>query len=399
MGVEESVAGLCPDVSVIIPTYKEAANLPVLIPRLCQAFYEAGKRLEVIVVDDNSPDDTKAVCRALAEQFPLRLETRVGERGLSSAVVHGLRLARGASLVVMDADLSHPPERCPDLVAALDQPGVDFVIGSRYVPGGSTYAGWTAYRWLNSQVATLLARPFTSVKDPLAGFFALRADTFLRADKLDPVGYKIGLELIVKCKCRNVVEVPIAFEERLHGQTKLTLGEQVNYLRHLKRLFDYKAGGLAQVIQFVTVGATGSVVDLLSLKVLLALMPFPLARGVAIWVAMTWNFYLNRRLTFSYARRNHFLPQYLMFCGACCLGAAVNWGVSVALPMTSAFFAGRPFLAAFCGIVAGTGFNYSLSRFVVFRKSRRQVRVIEPAAPLAAAEPLDGADLAAAHAS
>lgn len=230
-------------VSIIIPTYCEAQNLRELVPRIASVLELAKLQGEIVVVDDASPDDTEVVCDRLAASYPVRLLVRRKERGLSSAVLHGLRNARGQILVVMDADLSHPPEDIPRLVQELARPEVDFVIGSRYVPGGGTDEGWGILRWLNSRVATLLARPFTSVRDPMAGFFALRRSTLEVADPLDPIGYKIGLELLVKCRCRVVHEIPISFRNRRHGQSKLTLREQINYLRHLGRLFRHKYPG------------------------------------------------------------------------------------------------------------------------------------------------------------
>src|SRR5262249_50588976 len=153
---------------------------------------------------------------------------------------------RGSIFVVMDADLSHPPERLPDLVTTLQSEGTDFVIGSRYVPGGGTDENWGLFRWLNSKFATLLAWPLTSTHDPMAGFFAIRRSTFESAAPLDPIGYKIGLELIVKCRCRTIKEVPIRFRDRMLGKSKLSLKEQLNYLRHLRRLYDFRFGGWAQ---------------------------------------------------------------------------------------------------------------------------------------------------------
>ena len=97
------------------------------------------------------------------------------------------------------------------MVSAIENDKADFAIGSRYIKGGSTAEDWGFHRWLNSKVATFIARPLISVKDPMAGFFALRRTTFKAAEKiLDPIGYKIGLELMVKCGCHNIVELPIA---------------------------------------------------------------------------------------------------------------------------------------------------------------------------------------------
>lgn len=227
------------DVSVIVPTFREVENLPHLAAAIHSTLTGCGLLHEIIVVDDNSRDGTEEVCGNLANAFSLRLITRRDERGLSSAVVRGMNEATGKSLVVMDADLSHPAASIPSLIKALDN-GADFVIGSRYVPGGSTEEGWGFYRWLNSKVATLLAWPLATVSDPMAGFFAIKRKTFLLASRLDPIGYKIGLELLVKCRCQSVAEVPIHFANRLHGSSKLSLKEQLNYLRHLGRLYGFK---------------------------------------------------------------------------------------------------------------------------------------------------------------
>jgi hypothetical protein len=199
------------DLSVIVPTYREAENLPELVARIDRAVRQAEIETEIIVVDDNSPDETRAVCAELSERFPLRLFVRTAERGLASAVVAGFAEASGDVLLCLDADLSHPPEKIPELYAALtenSEESADFVMGSRYVPGGGTDEDWGWFRQLNSRVATWLARPLTRVSDPMAGFFALKRETFLKADELDPVGFKIALELIVKCDCRNVAEGP-----------------------------------------------------------------------------------------------------------------------------------------------------------------------------------------------
>jgi dolichol-phosphate mannosyltransferase len=358
------------EVSVIVPTYCEADNLPVLVPQVCKALRQADLRGEIVIVDDNSQDDTRRVCEQLARDFPVRLIVRQTERGLSSAVLHGMQQARGTTLVVMDADLSHPPNKVPELVETLKADAdADFVIGSRYVRGGGTDDDWGLFRWLNSRAATLLALPLTRARDPMAGFFAIRKSTLEAAESLDPIGYKIGLELIVKARCHNVREVPIQFRDRLHGESKLSLKEQVNYLRHLKRLYEFKLGRLADPLKFCIVGSTGLVVDLVTFSLLLAILPLSVARALAIWTAMTTNFWLNRHFTFCRSRRQPPLRQYLMFCTSCLLGAVVNWSVSVGLCATFAFFDQQKMLAAVAGVLAGTASNYLLSSRVVFRRA------------------------------
>ncbi|MGQ9649824.1 MAG: polyprenol monophosphomannose synthase [Phycisphaerae bacterium] len=239
-----------PLVSIIVPTYREEANLRPLVTRIAAAMESAGRSCEVLIVDDDSRDGTDVAVRELAERYPVRLITRTGQRDLSLAVLEGMRQARGQILLIMDADLSHPPEQIPELLRALEQPPTDFVIGSRYVPGGETEAGWGIFRRLNSLAATLLCRPLVGrVTDPMAGFFALRRDTFVQADRLDPIGYKIGLELICRCRCRHVREVPISFANRAGGQSKLNLDQQARYLVHLGRLYRSYARGWGLVIR------------------------------------------------------------------------------------------------------------------------------------------------------
>jgi dolichol-phosphate mannosyltransferase len=239
---ESDTAKEC-SVTIVIPTYREVENLRPLVIRISEAMSKAKGSYEIIFVDDDSRDGTDRIVGELSEfGYPVRLITRIGERGLSSAVIRGFSEANGQVFVCLDADLSHPPEAIPRLLECLADTGVDLVLGSRYVPGGSTDEHWGLLRWVNSKMATALARPLTSVKDPMSGFFAIRRTVYERAAPLNPVGYKIALELIVKCNCSIIREVPIRFAQRQFGESKLSLGERFNYLRHLSRLLRFKYG-------------------------------------------------------------------------------------------------------------------------------------------------------------
>lgn len=247
-----------PSVSVIVPTYREGANLLTLTERLFAAVTNAGIVAELIIVDDDSPDDTEQIAASLGERYPLRLIVRRGERGLSSAVLRGFAEAKYDTFVVMDADLQHPPEAVPDLVSRLAAHGCDFVCGSRHAAGGRIEGHWSWFRRLNSWVATALARPLVGLSDPMSGFFALRRHTWAEAAPLDPIGYKIGLELFIKGRCRHPGEIPIAFGARLAGESKLSMGEQLKYLRHLGRLYAFRypiAGGIVVFVGVIVVGA------------------------------------------------------------------------------------------------------------------------------------------------
>ena len=227
------------EVSVIVPALNEAKNLPLLIARIHKAL--KGRAYEVIVVDDNSRDDTPAVCEALAQKYPLRLVVRHrATNGLSGAVLHGMGIAGGEKIVVMDADLQHPPQKIPELLAKLESGEADFVLGSRYVDGGTTEETWSWFRRVNSNVATWLAKPFAGgTRDPMSGFFALRRESYENASQLTPLGYKIALELMCKCRARRIAEVPIHFGERVAGESKLSFKQQTRYLRHLSRLYAF----------------------------------------------------------------------------------------------------------------------------------------------------------------
>jgi dolichol-phosphate mannosyltransferase len=262
----DTAAMTAPDVSVIVPAWNEGENIPLLIPRIAAALDRCS--FEILIVDDGSKDATVSVCAELSRTYLLRLIVREhAEHGLSGAVLHGIAESRGQTIVVMDADLQHPPERITALLDALDG-GADFALGSRYVPGGSTDGQWTLFRKINSEVATLLARPFAGpVKDPMSGFFALRRDTFDRAERLTPLGYKIALELICKCRASRVQEVPIHFGLRTRGESKLTLKQQFRYLEHLSRLYDFTFPRASPILKFAITVAAGFIMGIILFSV------------------------------------------------------------------------------------------------------------------------------------
>jgi len=359
--------GAFPSVSVIVPTYQEADNIPLLVDRLEQVRDEHNLELELLIMDDASRDGTEEVVSGLEKPW-VRLVVRKENRGLCPAVVDGMRLAKNEVLVCMDADLSHPPEVIPELLEALTQ-DYDFAIGSRYVEEGSSDERWSFLRRLNN-------RPLTHVKDPLSGYFALRRETFAAARDLNPIGYKIGLELIVKTGSEFVKEVPIHFSERKLGESKLTFAEQLGYLQHLRRLFIYSYGGWAYFFLFLAVGCFGAIVNLAVLTFLHFLrIPLPFAVGYGILAGSVVNLASNRRFTFSYARKKPISPQFLGFVAAGIMGAAVNFAVTIALIHQWGFFEGVPQFAAAIGIAADMLTTFGISRFVVFRElcARRSV--------------------------
>ena len=219
-----------------MPTLREAANLRPLAERIAGVLPGCGVAWELLFVDDDSRDGSEAVVGELAGRLPVRMEVRRGVApDLSRAVLYGIARSRHDRVVVMDADLSHSPERIPDLLAGLDG-DCDMVVGSRYVAGTSTAEEWGVARVLNSRTATWLAMPLVTCSDPMAGFFAVDRRALPDPATLRPIGFKIGLELMVRGRLR-VREVPIAFAHRRRGKSKLRWRQPLDYLRHLGRLY------------------------------------------------------------------------------------------------------------------------------------------------------------------
>ncbi|MDR5682947.1 MAG: polyprenol monophosphomannose synthase [Armatimonadota bacterium] len=225
--------GTAPTVSIIVPTYNEHDTLPELVARLQAA---AGPGIEIVVVDDASPDGTAEVAEQLArEGVPVRVVRRPHKQGLATAVLAGVAASRGEILVVMDADLSHPPETVPALIATIGT-GADIAVGSRYVPGGSV-RDWPMRRRLMSRVAVWLARTILRepTRDPVSGFFAARRRC-LAHRRLRGLGFKILVEVLAHARGARIVEVPYTFTDRRGGASKLGPAEVCNYLRLLWRL-------------------------------------------------------------------------------------------------------------------------------------------------------------------
>jgi dolichol-phosphate mannosyltransferase len=223
--------------SIVIPTYNEAGGIERLLRSLAELFDAHGLDGEVIVVDDASPDGTGAIVDRLSRELPVRCLHRPGKLGLSSGVIDGWKIARPESkaLGAMDADFSHDIRILPRMVEALASGEYGLAIGSRYVPGGGI-ANWPKRRIITSRVACLLARPLTPIRDITSGYFLVLREA-LEGVPLDPIGFKIGLEVVAKARYGKAIEIPYVFTDRTVGVSKLGGGEILDYLKQLGKLY------------------------------------------------------------------------------------------------------------------------------------------------------------------
>ncbi|AEH25173.1 glycosyltransferase [Pyrococcus yayanosii] len=313
-------------ISIIVPTYNERDNLEELFSRIDKAL--ADREYEIIVVDDDSPDRTWELAEELSLIYPVRVVRRTRERGLSSAVIRGFKEARGEILVVMDADLQHPPEVIPLLVEAIER-GADIAIASRYVKGGKVES-WPLYRRLISKGAIMIGRvalpKIRGIKDPVSGFFALRREV-IEGVELNPVGFKILMELLVKGHYSKVAEIPFSFGLRRAGKSKLRGKTMLNYLRHVYRLMRWE-GEIDRLVKFSLVGASGILVNegFLWLFVQLGL-PKSIAVVPATELAILNNFTWNDLWTFRDLRRGPLIGRLAKFHLAALSGALVQFVV------------------------------------------------------------------------
>ena len=362
-------------ISVIIPTYKEAENLPHITKAVDDALGQQGLAYDLVFVDDNSRDGSEEIVAELAKRLPVNILVRKNVRGLSSAVLYGIEHSTGEYIVVMDADLSHPASAIPGMIELLKSGTNDFVVGSRYAEGGTIHDDWGLFRRINSRLPSLLVVPLTPIKDPMSGFFAFKREKMPSQDRLSPIGYKIGLEIYVKGNFAKPGEVPIHFSERKHGESKLSLKEQIYFLRHLRRLYQHQYPTWTEFVQFGLVGSTGFVVDLiiyLSLQSLFSI-DHKSARAYSFIGAASWNWALNRLITFTNRQKMSKLIQWPAFLFTSSMGFAVNWGSYVILTGYVPFFDAHRITALLIGVVFGMGLNFMAARLFVFRPYEKQI--------------------------
>lgn len=314
-------------ISIIVPTYNESKNIEELTRSIFATLNQSGIDGELIVVDDGSPDGTGKMVLKLAEHYPVRLIQRGGKKGLASAVLEGFNAAKYKIICAMDADLSHPVEVLPALYREVAEKGHDISVGSRLVPGGNS-EDWTFHRKLISAAARSIAVPLTSVKDLTSGYFVLKRDA-IDGVELNPIGFKILLEILVKGNYKSATEIPIVFRDRKGGKSKMGLKQQWEYLQQLADLYQVKYPTPSEFVRFGLVGGTGVVVNLLVMAFLVEVfhLHYMLAAVGAFGVAVSSNFYLNKIFTFPGKNGLQVRHQYVNFVLASLFGVLLNLGI------------------------------------------------------------------------
>lgn len=221
--------------SIIIPTYNEAENIPILLQEI--AAVGMTDPYEIIIVDDNSPDGTATVAKTYTNRYPLRVIVRETDRGLGAAVRAGFDAANGSYLAVMDADLSHDPTLLPEMLASLKQ-GTDIAIGTRFHTH-SEVEGWHWFRKATSVCGVWCAKQLSGASDPLSGLFMIRRSVIAETS-LDTKGYKILFEILVKGNWKHVVELPYTFRMRRHSTSKLNMKEYGRFFLQVARYWWYR---------------------------------------------------------------------------------------------------------------------------------------------------------------
>lgn len=332
--------------SIVIPTYNESQNITRMLD-IVSTNLPPNANAEIVIVDDDSPDGTGKIVEDYAKRTgsrddcEIRIINRKGEKGLSSAVLAGIRASVGESVIVMDSDLSHPPETITKMLEELKKLDCDIVVASRYIEGGSV-TGWPFKRKLISKSATKIAQRSLGirVKDPMSGFFAFRRH-IIRNIKFDAIGYKILLEILVKVPDARVREIPYNFTDRRKGESKLDSSVIFDYVKSVWRLYWHgkkikerrtSVRFFSKASRFYTVGSSGLLVNYIVsflFGIVLSNLWDIYATMIGIMFSMTSNFFLNKVWTFedrdmSLRRTIRQYGSFLMFSG---IGAAFQLGM------------------------------------------------------------------------
>jgi len=357
-----------PELSVVVPTFKERDNVPLLVEKLARTL--EGVDWEVIFVDDNSPDATAAVARELGEaDSRVRCIRRIGRRGLAGACIEGMLASQARLVAVMDADLQHDETLLVGMLAKLRSDQFDIAVASRFADGGSAAGLSSGSREQASRVSNEMARRLLGVtlSDPMSGFFMIRRDRFeALAPQLSSQGFKILLDIVATARgTLRIAELPFVFAERQHGESKLDT----------RVALDFAALVLAKLtndmvsfrfLLFCMVGLTGIAVHMTVLQLSRGHLSFGAAQTAATVAAISWNFVLNNMFTYRDQRLSgvQFATGLVRFQLICAVGALSNVGIAAWIYDHDPNW----WIAGLGGALMGAVWNYVVSAAFVWRQ-------------------------------
>jgi dolichol-phosphate mannosyltransferase len=357
-----------PELTVVVPTFKERDNVPLLVEKLARAL--DGTDWEVVFVDDNSPDGTAAAARQIGtSDARVRCVRRIGRRGLSGACIEGMLASQAKYVAVMDADLQHDETLLTAMLEKL-RGGIDLAVASRYVAGGSAAGLAGARREQASKLSTALARNLLGVTltDPMSGFFMIRRDRFEElAPQLSSQGFKILLDIVATARGGlRIAELPFVFGERQHGESKLDTRVALDFAALILAKLTNDAVSF-RFLLFCLVGLTGIAVHMGVLQAAVSSgMRFGWAQTAATFVAITWNFVLNNMFTYRDQRLAgwQFVTGLIRFQVICAVGAISNVGIATVIYR----YDPQWWIAGFGGALMGAVWNYVVSAAFVWRQ-------------------------------
>lgn len=365
-------------VVIVLPTYNERANIEPMITALNEQFTRMSHDMHVLVVDDSSPDGTADAVRALQPRFA-NLHLLMGKKaGLGAAyirgITHALNELHADAIFEMDADFSHKPEDVPRLMVNLEY-GADFVIGSRYVPGGTIPAEWSGYRRANSFGGNVVARYVAGmyrVRDCTAGFRAIKAQLLRKIDfsrmRVQGYAFQVALLHAAIVQGAKVVEVPVDFIDRRYGESKLGLKDIFEFVTNAWWI---RFQASRTFIKFGLVGVSGVLVNLGAFSLLLGSGIHKLvASPIAIETSIIWNFLLNNYWTFRWRKTSDQVRvKGLKFNAVSFVALLVSYGTFVSLSVLHP--EGSPYLHQLAGIIPATLINYFLNSYWTFRDTSK----------------------------
>jgi dolichol-phosphate mannosyltransferase len=378
------LAGQPVELSIVVPTYNESENVPLLIEKLSAVL--TGISWEVIFVDDDSRDGTAGVVRRLAQSAAtnatggVRVVQRIGRRGLSSACVEGALASSAPYIAVMDGDLQHDEKLLPRMLEALKKDGTEIVVGSRFVPGGDV-GEFAANRIKISKAGARLARLIVKqdLSDPMSGFFMLRRDVFERVVRhLSAKGFKILLDIFASSQTPlKAVELPFTFGSRIKGESKL---DTMVAWEYAMLLLDKMLGAYVPVrfLMYLGVGTFGLLVHFIVLWFGYKSqgLAFAQAQSIATAIAMVFNYWLNNVITYRDQRLKgiRFVYGFFSFAIICSIGALSNIGVASALYMEDSQ---TWWVAGIAGGLLGSVWNYAMTSVFTWRVKPAATKVAE----------------------